>query len=207
MYILKFKVLLVTALLLLGTPLAFGLAVSPPSIFLLVSPKIQDTTAGDSIEFELSVLPQGEWENGEVSFELKDPPEGVTAMFVPDTWVFADDAPVIMTVEIAEEISQGNMMLKVVASGRECCYEGEGRDVNSESEIELNIVTQITKTATPNQTTTTTPNQTTTTPNNAPLTTIEQPIQVMDFIYPVAALGVILALLFGVILMRKKFMK
>ncbi len=221
------KIITVTAFLLLVPSLAFALAPTPPSIFLLVTPDTQDVAAGDSIEFQVNVLPQGTWVNGETTFELKNPPEGVTATFVPDTWNYPDDAPIIMTLKIATEASQGNIVLNIVVSGRECCFEGAGMNLKSNEDIKLNIngviekpdesdnikqVVNITSTTTTTKTVTevntiisyVTQTITTKTSSISTLTTIEQPIQVADLTYPTITLGVVSALLLGIIMIQKK---
>lgn len=133
------RIATITVLLILALPAAYALAPEPPSIFIFVSPDTQDVAAGGSAEIQITVLPQGTWVKGEVSFELMDPPEGVTVTFDPNTVEFADEAHVIMTVEVATDASQGNVVLKVVGSGRECCWQGNGKDVDSDVQIQLNV--------------------------------------------------------------------
>jgi len=226
MYKMKHKVITVTALLLLVPSLAFALAPTPPSIFLLVTPDTNDVVAGDSVEFQVSVFPQGTWVNGEITFELENPPEGVTATFVPETWAYPDDAPIIMTLKIATESSQGNIVLNIVASGRECCFEGSGMNLESSADIEVNIngviekpvesddvkqvvnitsITTTTKTVTETKSIISYVTQTITTKTSSisTLTTIEQPIQVADLTYPAITLGVVSALLLGIIMIQK----
>ncbi len=221
----KLGIAAIIMLLILVFPVAYGLGQMGPSIFLFVSPDRQDVVAGGSLEFEVRVVPDGAWVRGEVSFELEDPPDGVTAVFVPDTWEYVDETEVVMIVEVASDVPEGSVVLKVVGSGRECCYLGSGQNVGSAAEIELTVtgsveieepdepeqpeqvvtvtvtVTSIsfrsvsTTTVLSSVTSTVTDVITTRTPTIATSTTVKQLSQASDLAFPAVMLGVVAVLL------------
>jgi len=234
MYSMKLKVIAVAMLLFLVPSLVFALAPTPPSIFLLVTPDSQIVAAGDSVEFQVSVLPAGTWQNGEVSFNIESLPEGVTVNFVPETWTYEGDLSVTMIVDVAVNVVQGNMVLKIVASGRECCFEGVGENVESSEEIEVNVsginekpsdadqvtppdiaspsemnVITVTEsvTVTTSTTITSTVTQVITTKSSTISPTItnrSETAQISDALYPITVIAMIVIIFGAVIMLRKQ---
>lgn len=214
----KLRIAIITVLLILAPQAAFALVPGPPAIFMDASPKTQDVSAGGSVEFKISVYPQGEWREGSVSFELVDPPEGVTAVFVPDTVEFVDMVEVLMTVDVATGAVQGNVTLKVVASGLAYSLGNKEFNVGSDVKVKLIVsepdepeqvktvtitvtITSIsfrsisTTTVVSSVTSTVTDVITTRTPTIATSTTVEQLSQASDLAFPAVAVGVVAVLL------------
>ncbi len=149
-------------LVFLIVPAAFALSDAPPSIFLGVEPPSQNISAGGSATFTVTVYPQGKWVIGQVSLNLTNPPQGVTATFIPERMdgITEDGFASNMTVKAAADAPQGKVTLTVAAKGRET---QSGVNLNASIEVELNIISPTQKTTTNTTATRTLTNTTTTT--------------------------------------------
>ena len=151
------EAVIVTTLLLVIVPTAFGLAVTPPSLFFGIDPSSQDVQAGGSATFTVNIYPQGDWKTGTVTLSLVDPPQGVTAIFDPEKMenIEIDGAAAKMTVKVGADVPQGKVTLTVEGTGTALPQAGQqGADLESKSDVTLNIVSSTQKTT--NKTTTTT---------------------------------------------------
>lgn len=158
------EAVIVTTILLVIVPTAFGLAVTPPSLFFGIDPSSQDVQAGGSATFTVNIYPQGDWKTGTVTLSLVDPPQGVTAIFDPAKMenIEIDGAAAKMIVKVGADVPQGKVTLTVEGTGTALPQAGQqGADLESKSDVTLNIVSSTQKTT--NTTTTTTANKTTTT--------------------------------------------
>ena len=152
------EAVIVTTLLLVIVPTAFGLAVTPPSLFFGIDPSSQDVQAGGSATFTVNIYPQGDWKTGTVTLSLVDPPQGVTAIFDPEKMenIEIDGAAAKMTVKAAADVPQGKVTLTVEGKGTALPQTGQSVDLESKSDITLNIVSSTQKTTNKTTTTTTT---------------------------------------------------
>lgn len=216
----KVRLGIIAMFLILVLSPAYALDPVPPGIYLWIAPKTQNVASGGSAEFQITPVFLDTWIRGEVSFELMDPPEGVTATFDPDAVEFPDEAQVIMTVKVAADKPEGNIVLNVDVSGRECCWQGNGKDVGTSESVELNVihvppgnkeseqvvtvtvtVTSVsfrsvsTTTVVSSVVSTVTDVITTRTLTIGTSTSVEQLSQVSDLAFPVVMLGVVVVLL------------
>ena len=150
------EAVIVTTILLVIVPTAFGLAVTPPSLFFGIDPSSQDVQAEGSATFTVNIYPQGDWKTGTVTLSLVNPPQGVTATFDPEKMenIEIDGAAAKMTVKAAADVPQGKVTLTVEGKGTALPQTGQSVDLESKSDITLNIVSSTQKTT--NKTTTTT---------------------------------------------------
>lgn len=151
------EAVIVTTILLAIVPTAFGLAVTPPSLFFGIDPSSQDVQAGGSATFTVSIYPQGDWKTGTVTLSLVNPPQGVTATFNPEKMenIEIDGTAAKMTVKVGADVPQGKVTLTVEGTGTALPQAGQqGADLESKSDVTLNIVSSAQETT--NKTTTTT---------------------------------------------------
>jgi len=151
------EAVIVTTILLAIVPTAFGLAVTPPSLFFGIDPSSQDVQAGGSATFTVNIYPQGDWKTGTVTLSLVNPPQGVTATFNPEKMenIEIDGTAAKMTVKVGADVPQGTVTLTVEGTGAALPQAGQqGADLESKSDVTLNIVSSAQETT--NKTTTTT---------------------------------------------------
>ena len=170
---LKTSTAILTALLMLTTLTAWGLAPGEPNIFLQVSPESQSIPPGGSGNFTISLTPQEGFE-GEVRLNVTSPPTGINATFSPNpvnVQAFTQ-ANSSMQVTVASTAPTGNITLNIFAIGV------TDAKVNKTANVTITIGGVLppggntTTTTTPTNTTTTTTNTTTTTsPTNTTTTT------------------------------------
>ncbi|MCL4435973.1 MAG: hypothetical protein M1503_02155 [Thaumarchaeota archaeon] len=159
------EAVIVTAILLVIVPTAFGLAVTPPSLFFGIDPASQDVQSGGSATFIVNIYPQGDWKTGTVTLALVNPPQGISATFAPEKMenIEIDGTTAKMTVQVAADVPQGKVTLTVEGTGTALPQSGpQSADLESKSDITLNIISSAQKT-----TTTTTANKTSTTTNSS----------------------------------------
>ncbi len=150
------EAIIITAVILVIVPAAFGLAVTPPSLFFGIDPSSQDIQAGGSATFTVNIYPQGDWKTGTVTLALVNPPQGVTATFDPAKMenIELNGASAKMTVNIAAAVPQGTITLTVEGTGSALPQTGPSVDVESKSDVTLNIVSSAQKTTNTSTTTT-----------------------------------------------------
>jgi len=136
------EAVIVTTLLLVIVPTAFGLAVTPPSLFFGIDPSSQDVQAGGSATFTVNIYPQGDWKTGTVTLSLVDPPQGVTAIFDPEKMenIEIDGAAAKMTVKVGADVPQGKVTLTVEGTGTALPQAGQqGADLESKSDVTVAV--------------------------------------------------------------------
>jgi hypothetical protein len=158
-------VVTVFTIMMVTPSVAFALAPSPPSIFIQASPSSQDVSTGGSTTFSIDVVPQGEWDTGEVSFDITGLPTGVTATVESNpATVTVAGATLTMTVDAAADAAEGSATLKITANG----VASDGTKSSSDASVTLNVKAGSTPITPPNNKTTT---STTTSNVTAPVST------------------------------------